>query len=409
MGFRGQEFAFASPNEAVRALQSRVSRVTAEPCPLSQARGRVLASDVRLDRDSPPFDHSAMDGYAVRLADLAHTPLPVVGECRIGREPPALPSSPAAVRIVTGAGVPPNAELIIKREDVDEQSHQGAIVVSAAALSAAKHGDHIRRRAENAAAGSLLLSTGSMLNATALSALAAAGAHEPLVSARVRIALLTTGDELVDVHSTPSPWQIRNSNAPALAAILNSRAWLHLASHAHVPDDADALTNALAASLESSDSVILTGGVSMGHRDHVRDSVQRLGASLLFHGLPQRPGKPMLAALSPAGQPIFALPGNPLSAMITAIRIAIPALATCAGMASLQLPPRVRLTSPINKPLSLWWHRLVRLTDAGDAELVDSQGSGDLIAAAQSDGFIELPPNTSPTPEDLLPYYPWPY
>ncbi len=407
MGFRGHDFAFASPADAVRAVGARVSPVGSERCTLAEALGRVLAENILSDRDSPPFDHSAMDGFAVRQADLTHATLPIAGECRIGQAPPSLPPTPAAIRIVTGAAIPPNADLVIKREDVDEQSHDRAIGIAPSAALAAKPGDHIRRRAENAPAGATLLRAGSPLDASALSALAVVGAVQPSVFARVRVTLLTTGDEVVDPASVPSPWQIRNSNAPAIAAILRSRAWIHHLAHTHIHDDATALNTAFADALANSHAVILTGGVSMGHRDHVRDAVQRVGASILFHGLPQRPGKPMLAAITPSGQPILALPGNPLSSMITCVRIAIPALAACAGISSLPPTQRVPLRSPIVKPLNLWWHRLVRLDDDANAHLVDSQGSGDLIAAARSHGFIELPPNTSST-VDPVPFYPWP-
>lgn len=408
MGFRNQEFAFASPDDAVGALGARVAATRSEPCPLADARGRVLAEDVVTDRDSPPFDHSAMDGYAARLADLARGTLPVHGECRIGRPPPALPSTPAVVRIVTGAPIPPNAELVIKREDVDERPPEGVIVPSDAAIASANLGDHIRRRAENARAGSPLLARGTLLNAAALSALAAVGRVDPMVHARVRVALLTTGDEVVDPSAQPSPFEIRNSNALALGAILRSAPWLDPLSHAHVPDDADALADALAGAIDASDAVVLSGGVSMGHRDHVRESVERANGEILFHGLPQRPGKPMLGAISPTGRPILALPGNPLSAMITATRIVLPVLGVIAGLASHATRTRVRLATPISKPLNLWWHRLVRLDEHADAHLVDSKGSGDLVSAAQSHGFIELPPNASPSHGDTFPFFPWP-
>lgn len=463
MGFRGQEFAFKSPAAAVAGLIARLAgdatpaRTTraSEVVALGAARGRILAQPVPCDRDSPAFDHAAMDGYAVRAADVhaaadrlrkrgeTKISLDVVGESRIGCEPPSLPSlSPetaphaAAIRIATGAPIPTGshgADAIIKREDVIEHADEAvesvigvrAVTLTIDAAERVTVGTHIRRRGENSETGDVALAMGEVLSAASLGALAAVGCVTPYVFARLRVALVTTGDELVAAHETPGPFQIRNSNAAAAAAVLTPSPWIELVHSSHLPDDGD-LAAVLRGVLESptaAEAVILTGGVSMGHRDPVRAAVEGVGAEVIFHGLPQRPGKPMLAAVlgipRRAAVPIFGLPGNPVSAMVTCTRVALPVLAACAGATrtpTTLLPRLLELAGDDGNRIGLWWHRpaLLRMRDSGRtlADLVDTRGSGDVISASRSDGFVELPPaKETPTgtePVPLVPFYPWP-
>ncbi|MFO0834650.1 MAG: molybdopterin molybdotransferase MoeA [Phycisphaerales bacterium] len=445
MGFRGEKFAFDSPALAVSAMIARLSEScptpTSEQVPLCLARGRVLARPVRLDRDSPAFDHSAMDGYALRLADFPgdRSPPPprapgpdsapplrlaVAGESRIGTEPPPWPTnstSPVAVRIVTGAAIPAGADCVVKREDVAE--HGGgdgavaSITIAWGVLAKLHGGDNIRRRAENARAGEVVLEAGSVMSAAGVGVLAAVGAVEVEVARRVRVSVITTGDELVEPGQSPSAYQIRNSNAPTLRAILSSPPWLEVMSVVHARDDGPGLDDALCAARSSADAIVLTGGVSMGHRDPVRAAVERLGARIIFHGLPQRPGKPMLGAIVPCegsngrgGIPIFALPGNPISAMVTCTRIALPVLASMAGAA---VPPPAILARMVTignhdgKAIDLWWHRLAALEADGSVRLLPALGSGDIVAGGRSDGFVELAPGSRPDARTPVPFYSW--
>ncbi len=442
MGFRGQAFAFDSPGAAVAALVARACPPPAvrssDGVGLNEAAGRILVEEIRADRDSPSFDYSAMDGYAVCAGDLAaHSQagpteaaqtiiLPVVGESRIGEPPPASfdgDRRPVAVRIATGAPIPPGADTVVRREDVLEHAAGRAaevtsISVTPVAVARVRRGDHIRRRGENAPAGTVILHAGEVITAAGLATLAAVGSTRPAVFARVRIALITTGDELVESHHTPSTFQIRNSNAPAVKAILASHAWAEVASVSHIRDDGH-LGGALEHACQDADAVVLTGGVSMGHRDPVRAAVEQLGAEIVFHGLPQRPGKPMLGAIlrqptprAAKAVPIFGLPGNPVSALVTCVRVVLPVLAACAGAKRTPpqcLPRLIEVRNPDGRVLDLWWHRLVRLVVDADglpqAELIDGRGSGDIVAASMSDGFVEVPPGTSSA---ILPFYSWP-
>jgi molybdopterin molybdotransferase len=425
MGFRGQEYAFDSPGAAVAGMLARLGtdpmRRGVESCSVADSRGRILAEAITADRDSPPFDYAAMDGYAVRLAEISGGGvLQVTGEARIGAEPPAL-AGRGIVRIVTGAAIPTGAEAVIKREDVVEHADPSrgnavaSITIPGGAAARVRPGDNIRRRAENAGAGEALVEPGTALSAAALGTLAAAGCTSPRVYARIRIAIITTGDELVPAEHAPTQFQIRNSNGPAVQSLIGTYPWIDASSFIHVGDDGARLAGVLRDGIAGADAVILTGGVSMGHRDPVRGAAEAAGADVVFHGLPQRPGKPMLGAVaSGAGGrlvPVFGLPGNPVSAMVTGARIVIPVLAAFAGAMRWPAPPRVSLCNPDGKSLELWWHRLVRLNEMGGAELVDARGSGDIIAAGRSDGFIEVDPaaaGQAAALSGLYPFYAWP-
>jgi molybdopterin molybdotransferase len=200
-----------------------------------------------------------------------------------------------------------------------------------------------------------------------------------------------------------------------LASLLGARPWIEVVAHLHAKDDADALAATLAAALESADAVILTGGVSMGHHDHVPQVVARLGATTVFHRLPQRPGRPMLAAVLPrvgtrAPRLILGLPGNPVSVMVTARRLGIPMLGKLAGLPREYFnAPRMHTDGDDGAQLGMWWFRLVseRVTADGEhrLQLLPTKSSGDIAAAATSTGFVEVAPQQSAAGPHA--FYPW--
>jgi molybdopterin molybdotransferase len=387
-------FAFASPGEAVQAMLERLAPVSTERINLHSAAGRILAEPLVADRPSPAADVSAMDGYAVRLADLAAGTLPVAGEIRIGQEPPALHPG-TALRIVTGAPVPASADAVIRREDVEEapDASWGRIRISPARSMLLSQGANIRRRGENAPQGAGILEPGVEINPATSAALSAFGCAAPLVHRRVRIAILTTGDEVLPASASPTPWQLRDSNGPSLLALLARQPWAEALPLAHTIDDADQIAATISSLLEQADALLMTGGVSMGTRDFIPATLARLGARTLFHGLPQRPGRPALGALSTKGQPILGLPGNPVSVLVTARRLALSILRRLAGIAHAEPPARlVEIAGPLPSPIGLWWHHPATLIGDGRAELLALKGSGDVAAVARSHGFVELPP-----------------
>ncbi len=390
VGARSQSPAsFAMPDDALAAMVSLLGPVEVETLPCRDAAGRVLAQPITADRDSPPCDNSAMDGYAVRLAEVRPDGLAVAGEVLIGRSPPALPAG-QALRISTGAPLPAGAEAVIRREDVEE-SPEKIVVRPGVEL---KPGQHIRRRGENAKQGEVVLDAGRVVDGPAISVIASFGATDLRVYRRVRVAILVTGNELRPPESPLDACELRDSNGPALRTMLSGARWIEPSRQQHAPDDPAAIEQALRECLADCHAVLLTGGVSMGGHDHVPQAIAAVGARIVFQKLPIRPGHPMLGAVGPEGQAILALPGNPVSVMVTARRFGLTALRRLAGLTEpRQAAPTVTLDHPDAHQLRLWWFRPVRLIAAGRAELVRTMGSGDMISAARSDGFVELPPD----------------
>lgn len=380
---------FASPDDALNALCQRLRPVALEVVPFGQAGGRVLAAPAPADRDSPPCDVSAMDGYAVRLVDLARPVLEVAGEAAVGQSPPRLPPG-KTLRIFTGAPVPPEAEAVIRREDVREE---GPRIVLGSFHRPPVVGLYIRRRGENLRADEAVLPAGPLVTPAVVAALASFGATSVSVRRKVRVGIISTGSELVAPHAPPQPWQIRDSNGPGLAALLAARAWLDVRPPVRVSDDYEALRRLLADSVAACDAVLLTGGVSAGQYDFVPDVVTAIGGETILHRLPIRPGAPILGAVGPQGQAILGLPGNPVSVMITARRFGGTVLRHLAGLAGpCPWAPVVRLSNPDDQTLKMWRFRLVRRTAVGLAELVPTRGSGDVVSLGRSDGFVEVPP-----------------
>ncbi len=395
-------FRFNSPSEALHALLERLPSVSHEAISLENARGRVLAEAVLADRPSPAIDVSAMDGFAARLADLITGSLPVSGDATIGTAPITLTPRSAA-RIVTGAPIPAGADCVIRVEDVTSSSN--TITFDPALTHSFPANRHIRRKGENAAQGAEIVPVGTVITPAVASALASCGKHTPLVTRKLRVGILSTGDEVLSPEATPQPWQLRDGNAAALHTLFSSLAFVDSIETKHAPDDQPRILAAASELLSRCDALFLSGGVSMGHRDLVPAALGQLGAVTVFHKVPQRPGKPILGAVGPRHQLILGLPGNPVSVLVTAHRFGLPALERIAGVVFSRPTPSVFISTPDEQSISFWWHRLVKLTARGNAALLDNKGSGDLIACARSDGFVELPPNASgPGP---WPFYRW--
>ncbi|WP_372723322.1 molybdopterin molybdotransferase MoeA [Novipirellula sp.] len=398
-----KKFAFNSPDEAIAAIADRlrVAGVDAE-CP--SCLGRVLAKPVTADRDSPAADVSAMDGYAIRLSDLRPgETIPVHGESVPGSPPPAM-SEGSLVRIFTGAIVPAEADAVVKREDTEE--FENAIRFRDVALSTLA-GENIRRAGENAKSGSTVLPAGVLINAAHRATMVNFGCYQASVFSPVRVTVITTGDEVgVFADETPQPWQLRNSNQVALTSLIEPNPWIAIQAVQHVRDDRETLQQSLAAALDQSDAILMTGGVSMGDYDYVPDVVREVGGDVVFHGLPIRPGKPILGAATAEGKLILGLPGNPVSAVVGCRRFALPLLAKQSGQTQ-WCPPatQVRLQSAGSKTLPLHWMRIVKMVADGVAEPVFSQGSGDLVSLGQSSGFVEVPVGESG--EGPWRYYSW--
>ncbi len=397
-------FPLMTLDSAIDTMLSRIEPIATEQVSLHACGGRVLAEALTADRDSPACDVSAMDGFAVRTAEIVAGPLPIDGECSIGKEPKPLPPG-VARRIFTGSPIPSGADTVVKIEETIVENETVAL------REGAKVGadEHLRHRGENGLVGRQVLARGVSLSPVAVTA--AASVVPDLVSlfCKVRVSVITTGNELVQAGDTnsrsPEPWRLRDSNGPSLLAMLSPLPWIEAWPLQHAIDTPEGIEEAIRAALAESDIVILTGGVSKGDHDYVPEVVQAVGGEILFHGLKIRPGKPVLGAIA-EGKPIFGLPGNPLSVLVTARQILGPVLRCVGGHAVPRpQPATVTLKDSGEKTLPLLWHRPVRIDSPGMAQVVRLQGSGDVIGAAESDGFVAIPPHTSgPGP---YPFYPW--
>ncbi len=396
-----------TPAEAEAAIAARLALLPAEPCALERAAGRVLREAVHADLDQPPFDRVAMDGIAIAAAAYARgaRAFRITGIVAAGAEPAALAGPDTCLEVMTGAVLPPGADAVVPVEDIE--TRDGIATLGAGARVAPFVNVH--RRASDARSGALLLGPGAVLRGPELAIAASAGATLLLVSREPRIAIVSTGDELVPPGTRPAPWQVRRSNAYGIAAALRGHGYQSL-EDAHVPDDPAAIRAVLEATLLSHDVLVLSGGVSAGRFDHVPAVLAGLGVECVFHKVAQRPGKPLWFGVRSDGRAVFALPGNPVSTLVCLTRYVVPALARLRG---------ARPTGPVFAPLAAAWESKHALTaflpvdrrpegDPPGALIAHpTHGSGDFIALAGTTGFVELAPGRRWEPGSLAPLYTW--
>jgi len=314
-----------SVEDAMAAVSARMARLSTEAIALRDARGRVIAADVVAPRSLPGFDNSAMDGYAVRAAELPSA-LPVHSTVAAGA---AVDDTPiperVAVRIFTGAPMPAGLDTVVIQEDVTVDAETGLVTLPSAPV-----GDNIRRVGEDIATGEVAVTAGAHLGAGELGLLAALGITTVEVVRRPRVAVIATGDELVDVAATPGPGQIVDSSAHALGAMIADAG--AIATYIGIAKDDPVAMAALIASAMDHDVVLTTGGVSVGDRDHVRAALASAGVELELYKVAMKPGKPFSFGMNDR-VPVFGLPGNPVSTFVAFELFVRPALLALQGAA----------------------------------------------------------------------------
>lgn len=317
-------------NDARRIVLQSLSPVSSEPSPLQSALGRILAEEIVAPHPVPRFDNSGMDGFAVRSSDLleATLSLKLQGEVTAGKpfEGRLLPRH--AIRIATGSPIPDGADIVIEQEQITQKN--GTIEFT----GSYSMGRNIRRRGEDVQEGAVVLPKGSMLDPAALGVLASLGIQTVSVRRKIEVAVLTTGDEVVDFRKEPLPGQIRNSNAVALEAMLKEEGcevrMLEIAA-----DDPEDLRQKISAGLQS-DALVTSGGVSVGHRDHMLKVLESLDVEIKFWKVNMKPGMPMAFGIGTSGGrtvPVFALPGNPVSTLVTYLEFVRPGVRLLGGSA----------------------------------------------------------------------------
>jgi molybdopterin molybdotransferase len=363
------------------------------------------------DRDIPPFPRSTRDGYAVRSADLTNLParLTVAGEIKAGPRPSSVPlvlNSGQAFSIMTGAPVPQGADAVVMVEYTSSAAQNDSVEIT----KGVEAGENIVAQAAEARGGSLLLNRGEQLDHAAIALAASVGKSRLQVFVRPRVAVLTTGDEIVDVDGRPGPTQIRNSNTYSLAAqVQNAGGEAVLLPIA--PDEPHKLRQLIEQGLEF-DLLIMTGGVSMGRYDLVEQVLGEMNAEFLFTGAKIQPGRPVVFGRVPCAQNapfcaptsapdphkyFFGLPGNPVSTMVTFELFARPILEALGGRSARPLAfVHARLKSEIRVKTGL--RRFLPAVLSGEfensqVELVPWQGSGDIAARSRANCYIVIPPD----------------
>lgn len=381
----------AEPMLSVGEAQARVmalgSPVGSERVPLIAAANRWLAEPVIAARTQPEHDLSAMDGYALRFADL-HAPLTVIGESAAGRPFDGTVAPGQAVRIFTGAVVPPGADTIL----IQEEAVRNGDTLRLSGEGPPQTSAHIRRRGLDFAAGDMLIEPGERLTPARIALAAVAGHGEVHVARPVRIAIAATGDELVAPGRPLGPGQLPESNGAMLAAMLSALP-VEPVMLGILPDRLDALTEAFRT--VDADILVTSGGASVGDHDLVRPALEAAGASLDFWRVAMRPGKPVMAGTLGRAV-VLGLPGNPVSAFVTATLFLRPLVAALSGARD---PLPVTRTLPLAAPMPANGARAdyVRARIVGGRALpADRQDSSMLQTLAQSDALIVRAPHVPP-------------
>ena len=397
-----------SPQKAWGIIRSCVKPLGSVRKPLNDAFGSCLAQDVRADRDMPPADRSAMDGYALRAEDLAEFPckLRLVGEVAAGSSSrPKVPPG-CCTSILTGANTPPGTDTVVKIELTARSGDEVTI------LEPTKPFMNVRKRGEEASKGDVLLPAGTVIDPAVAGVCATVGLANPKVRRRPKIALLCTGEELRDVSQTVAAHQTRNSNGPLMQAIL-AREGFGEVTHEIVPDDRQLTVDALKRASDNADMTILTGGVSVGKYDYVPDAVTAVGAKLRFYKIQMKPGKPVLYATRGRNSHIIGLPGNPVSVLTSMHVFVLPALRMLAGVSpensrpTLKLPLAGKIRSRSGRSF-MALGRIVNKRSGPAVKPVDSMGSADIYAAASADGVLAIPASATELPAGaMVEFLPW--
>lgn len=396
-----------TPADADAAIAASLAPLPAERRRSTDAVGAVLREAVAAERDQPPFDRVAMDGIAISSAawSRGRREFRVLGVQAAGAAPRPLDDADACLEAMTGAVLPAGADAVIPVERLRVADGVARVVEAVDVIP----GLNVHGRGSDARSGDRVLSPGVVLRAPEIAILASAGRPHVDVTRCPSIAVISTGDELVEPGAAIEAWQVRRSNVHGVVAALRSRGYASVTDD-HVPDDPATIRARLEAHLAHHDVLVLSGGVSAGKFDHVPKVLDELGVQRVFHKVAQRPGRPLWFGVAPGGRAVFGLPGNPVSTLVCLQRYVLPALALLAGATA---------SRPLSLPLSRDWQGANGLTVFLPVDLtVDERGasvavphpthgSGDFGALAGTAGFVELAPDRDWRRGDAAPFHPW--
>jgi molybdopterin molybdotransferase len=387
-----------TPAEAEKQIFEHIAPFHREDCSLASAHRRVLRTEIRADRDLPPFDRVTMDGYALRSESLAAgiQVFRVEAVQAAGMRAFKLgENKDACVEVMTGAVLPEGADCVVPYEETTRQDLSVTVSEDARQFAA---GNAVHRRGSDHAAGEIIVRPGVRLSGCEIAVAAACGYGTLVVTQLPKIAVVATGDELVEVETAVAPHQIRRSNDHALRAALLSAGYLNV-SRFHLRDVREEIERCLRQIILEFDVVVISGGISKGKFDYLPGELDRQGVRKIFQGVAQRPGKPFWFGVTPRHKPVFALPGNPVSSYTCLHRYVLPALARASGLDPAPLPT-VALTAP------------AKLASGPRAELLaspdPSNTSGDFGGLLGTDGFVALPASNEEFPAgSTVVFWPW--
>jgi molybdopterin molybdotransferase len=391
-----------TPAEAEQLIGQHLACLPIESLPLSQCSGAVLRENVYAERDQPPFDRVAMDGIALDSG----APREGVRRLRIqsmqaaGHPALTLSSSRDCIEVMTGAVLPQGCDAVVPVEEIKVEAGQAQLPPTATV----EPWQHVHRRGSDARQGALLLTTGTRLSSPDVAIAASAGMARVRVSSQPRIVVISTGTELIEPGDSILPHQVRRSNVYGMVAALQRHGFQRVADD-HVIDDAAQIRSRLKFHLDTHDVLILSGGVSAGRLDLIPEALERLGVRRVFQRVAQRPGKPLWFGIGASGAAAFALPGNPVSALVCLSRFVVPAVFAAMG----QTPaPREKIALSaavtVNSALT---HFIPVRTEADEwgrpwAQPCLTNTSGDYTALAGTEGFVELPPGPNTYPKGFV-------
>jgi molybdopterin molybdotransferase len=382
---------FEDARHCVEDHATRISAPASEAAELLQSAGHVLAEPVVADRDFPPFPRATRDGFAVRAADLQTLPatLEVIGEIKAGATSALRLEPGQAAAIMTGAPAPTGSDAVVMVEHTTVQGNR--VEVS----KGVKQGENIVPAGAEARRGAHLVAPGTRIDHAAIAVAASVGMTKLKVFRKPRVAVLATGDELVDIASTPGPSQIRNSNSYSLAAQVHAAGGEAIVLPV-APDEPRRLRELMEQGF-TADLLLLSGGVSIGKYDLVEQVLAKFNTEFFFTGVLIQPGKPAVFGRASSGKYFFGLPGNPISTMVTFDLFAKPMIEALAGMSARKLVfPAARLKSAIKTKTGLKRFLPAILSgefENAEVELAGWQGSGDIATMARANCYIVIPPD----------------
>jgi molybdopterin molybdotransferase len=394
------------PHDAYQIILQNTIPLPQSRIALSDAYGYTLAEDINADRDFPPTDRTAVDGFAVRSDDIRDCPctLRLIGEVPAGK-PATQPVVPGTcIRVLTGSGIPPQADSVVMVEETSE--HDGQITFP----NSAKPGGNIRKKGEEALAGDILVGAGTVLGPIQTGICASVGKAELTVFSKPRVLVICTGEELRRAGESVADHQIRDVNGPALKAALDG-AGFPGSKHVLLSDNMELISREISRGTREADVILLTGGVSVGTYDYVPKALKEAGGVIHFHNVAVKPGKPFLYA-SIGAVHVFGLPGNPMSVLTGFYEFVLPALKRLAGvpLTRCKFINEVQLLRAVRSkkdryhliPAKVYWDYRVP-----GAEPLKTHGSADIIAAVKADGVVVVPPDEELPKGAFIEFHPW--